>query len=164
MAGRNKWPTCRKIRGEDGKKILTTSHITIPLLDIKKNYSCLVKFLFIFLNTNFTNNTNQKVTQVNHHTDRNLLIAYEFHEYPPDGNKSWYWLVQPSVCVIKMPRTVIRVIRMRLAKKYIPHGNWLARPFGSCYSWNSCSLKHRNSVFFRLLYDKGLYKHNDLSD
>ena len=60
--------------------------------------------------------------------DEYFLIRGEYHEfYHPDG---------------------IREIRMRLANLNL-HSN-------SCYSWNSCSLKHRNTVFSRVQLYKGL--------
>ena len=83
--------------------------------------------LFILENTNFTNNTNPCGML-------SLLIAYELHEYHPDG---------------------IRVIRLWLRNIH-PAWRLTCATFGSCHSWNSCSLKHRNSRFFRLNIYEGL--------
>ena len=62
--------------------------------------------LFILENTNFTNNTNPCGTLP-------LLIAYELHEYHPDGKNSCY---SPLIkkCSFRMEIRVIREIRVLL--------------------------------------------------
>ena len=85
-------------------------------------------YLFILENRNCTNNTNRRSRKSILAGCYLLLIAYELHEYHPDG---------------------IRVIRLWLRNIH-PAWRLTCATCGSCYSWNSCSLKHRNSRFFRL--------------